>query len=343
MFRFEYPYHLYVLAALPLVILLFLWAMQWRKRALRRFGNSELIAQLMPERSAYKPLVKLGLLLVAVTLLLIALANPQWGTKREKVKRKGIDVFIALDVSRSMLAQDVSPSRLARAQRFGQDLIDRLKGEQVGVIVFACNAQIQVPLTTDYAFAQLFMGSAGPDVAASQGTTIAEAISLAEEAFPEENQHHKALIILTDGEDHDGSAAAEAKKASEDGMVILTVGVGTPEGSFIPISRPGGEDYLRDRTGQPVRTQMQSKTLEDIAAAAGGAYLDLQLGAEPVMQALQQRIDGIEKREYETRAFSDYESYFQYFLAGAILFLLIEFVITYRKSRFFAKNDWFAN
>ena len=342
MFRFEHPDHLYILATLPVLALLFVLAWQWRRRAVRRFGQEEAVTKLSPHYTFSKSVFKLCLWLGALALLSIAMANPQWGTKREKTKRQGIDVFIALDVSRSMLSQDVLPSRLARAQRFGQDLINKLKGEQVGVLVFACNAQLHVPLTTDYAFAQLFLGSASPEVTISQGTAIAGVIELAQQAFPEDNQRHKALIILTDGEDHEGSAAAAAKSANDEGLVTFTVGVGTEEGGFVPVPRVTGEDYLHDAQGQPVRTRMDSKGLQEIAQSGGGAYFDLGAGADAVLSTLQKRIDSIEKRAYETRAFSEHESYFQYFLAAAMLLLLVEFAISFRKSRYWGKKDIFG-
>lgn len=342
MFRFEQPDNLYILAALPVLLALFVLARQWRLRAVKRFGQPEAVAKLSPGYSFFTSVLKLSLWLGALALLTIAMANPQWGSKREKIKRKGIDVFIALDVSRSMLSEDVLPSRLARAQRFGQDLINKLKGEQTGVLVFACNAQLHVPLTTDYAFAQLFLGSATPESTASQGTDIANVIDLAQEAFPEDNQRHKALVIITDGEDHEGAAVSAAKSANSDGLVTFTVGVGTEEGGFVPIPRVSGEDYLRDNQGQPVRTKMDSKTLQEIAQAGGGAYFDLGAGADAVLATLQKRIDTIEKRAYETRAFSEHESYFQYFLAAALLLFIIEFAISFSQTRRWSKKDIFG-
>lgn len=331
MFRFEHTGYFYLLGVLPVVLLLFWLALQWKRRAIRRFGNPELIARLIPDLSLFRVYAKLGLWLAAMTLLTIALANPQWGVKREKVKRKGIDIFLALDLSRSMLAQDLQPSRLARAQHFAGELLERLKGEQVGIIAFACNAQLQVPLTTDYSFAYLFLNSANTDMVASQGTAIGEAMDLAQKAFPEDNERHKALVILSDGEDHVGSSQEIAARAKDDGIIIFTIGVGTSDGEFIPVQRVTGEDYLRDQTGNPVRSRLEAATLKSIADAGGGHYFDLSAGTDAVMDALTKRIDSIEKREYETRAFSEYESYFQYFAGLALILLAVEFFIGYRK------------
>ncbi|MBK8704532.1 MAG: VWA domain-containing protein [Saprospiraceae bacterium] len=331
MFRFEHTDYFYLLLALPVVALVFLWALRWKRRAIARFGNPDLVGRLMPGLSQFRVFAKVGLLLFAVALLTIALANPQWGVKREKVKRRGIDIFLAIDLSRSMLAQDLQPSRLARAQLFAGELLERLQGEQVGVIAFACNAQLQVPLTTDYSFAQLFLNSASTDMVASQGTAIGEAIDLAQKAFPEDNERHKALVILSDGEDHVGAAGDLASLAKDDGIIIFTIGVGTSDGEFIPIQRVTGEDYLRDQTGNPVRSRLEPATLKEVAEKGGGAYFDLSAGTDAVMAALTERIDRIEKREYEARAFSEYESYFQYFVGLALLLLVAEFFTSYRK------------
>lgn len=342
MFRFEHSVYLYGLAFIPILVLFFVATWYYRKRALNRFGNPELLKHLMPEWSKYKHTVKFILLLSALSFLIVGWANPQWGSKKEKVKRKGIDVFIALDVSRSMLAQDISPSRLDRSKRFAQNLVDQLKGENLGVILFACNAYLQVPLTNDYAFAHMFVSTANPGMATSQGTAIGEAISLAEQSFPEENQKHKALIIISDGEDHDGEAVANATVARENGLLVFTIGVGDAQGSFIPVNQGGREDYLRDRSGNPVRSQLNEEMLRDIAKAGGGDYFNLLNGSEEVMNALKVRIDAIEKREMELRSFTEYESYFQYFIGLGLFLIILEFVLSYRKNRYLGDKDLFG-
>ncbi|MEZ5040755.1 MAG: VWA domain-containing protein [Saprospiraceae bacterium] len=342
MFRFEHSVYLYGLAFIPILVLFFVATWYYRKRALNRFGNPELLQHLMPEWSKYKHTVKFILLLSALSLLVVGWANPQWGSKKEKVKRKGIDVFIALDVSRSMLAQDISPSRLDRSKRFAQNLVDQLKGENLGVILFACNAYLQVPLTNDYAFAHMFVSTANPGMATSQGTAIGEAISLAEQSFPEENQKHKALIIISDGEDHDGEAVANATVARENGLLVFTIGVGDAQGSFIPVNQGGREDYLRDRSGNPVRSQLNEEMLKDVAKAGGGDYFNLLNGSEEVMNALKVRIDAIEKREMELRSFTEYESYFQYFIGLGLFLIILEFVLSYRKNRYLGDKDLFG-
>ena len=332
MFRFEHSYYLWALALLPILLGFFMLAWRLRMQALERFGGTEVVRRLAPNLSRYKHLVKFGLLLLACLFLIIGLANPQWGSKRQPVQRKGIDLFIALDISQSMMAEDVSPSRLERAKRFSQQLVDKLASNNIGVILFACNAFPVAPLTSDYYFAKLALSTAAPDQAGEQGTSISSAIDLAERSFDPENETHKAIIILTDGEDHDGRGAEQAQAAYDNGTLVYTVGVGTTAGSFVPVAVRGRAEYLRDETGNPVRSRLDPATLEEVARAGGGAYFSLEKNADGLADALQERIDAIEKREYEQRFFTDYESYFQIFVGIAFLLLLLEFLLSYRTS-----------
>lgn len=341
MFRFEHPEFLYALALLPVLVLFFSAMLIARRRAIRRFGTTTLMLRLMPERSKYKHIYKFVLLCIGLFLLIIGLANPQWGSKKEEVTRRSVDVFIALDISQSMLAQDIPPNRLERAKRFAQGLVQALRGERLGLIIFAGNAYLQVPLTTDYAAVNLFLKSANPGMAPAQGTAIGDAVRLAEASFEEENRNHKALILITDGENHDEEARDQVQTARDNGLLTFTVGVGTSEGSFIPIRKGGREDYKRDQSGNPVRSRLNEEMIRDLARVGDGAYFNLASGSDAITTALQERIDGIEKREFEQRSFSAYESYFQYFLAPALLLLLLEFLIPYRKSRMLTGQDLF--
>ncbi len=341
MFRFEHPEHLYALALLPVVALFFIAMLYARRRAIRRFGSTQLMQRLMPEMSRYKHTIKFGLLLFALFFLIIGWANPQWGSKKEKVQRRSVDVFLALDISRSMLATDIPPARLERAKRFAQELADALRGERIGLILFAGNAYLQVPLTTDYAAVNLFLRSANPDMAPTQGTAIGAAINLAERSFEPDNTSHKAMVLISDGENHEEEALEEARIARDNGLLLFTVGVGTAEGSFIPIQDRGRQDYKRDQSGNPVRSRLNEEMLRNIARTGDGVYFNLSSGSEQVIEALQERINNIEKQEFEQRSFSNYESYFQYFIAMAIALLLVEFFISYRRSRFFRDKDIF--
>ena len=340
MFRFEHIEHLYAFIGIPILIVLFILMWQVRKRAIAKFGDTTLMARLMPQMSKYKHISKLVLLLLSLSFLIVGWANPQWGTKKEKVKKKSADIFIALDVSTSMYARDISPDRLERAKQFTQKLIQRLKGERLGTIIFAGNAYLQMPLTTDYAAAQLFLKSANPSMAPTQGTAIYEAIDLAERSFEEDNKHHKALIIITDGEDHDEETLQRAKQAHENGLLIFTIGVGTPGGALIPLNIGGRIDHKRDKTGNPVMSKLNEQMLRDLADAGAGEYFNLS-NSDGVIDAVQDRIDRIEKREFEQRLFNEYESYFQYFIAFALLLLVIEFLLSYRKSKWLEGKDIF--
>lgn len=329
MFRFEHSEYLYALLLLPLVALLFGWAWRQRRQAIARFGDSALVARLASDMPGRRRLLfQLSLLLLAMAALIVGWANPQWGATRKEVKREGIDLFVALDISQSMLAADITPNRLERAKRFAQALVGEMAGSNVGVILFTCDAFIAAPLTTDYAFAQLALLNALPDQAGVQGTAIGAAIALAERSFREDSPNHRALVILSDGEDHDGSAAEMAGKARENGTLVFTVGVGRPEGEFVPA--PEDEQqlsaYLRGPDGAPVRSVPDEASLREIAESGGGVYLNLGNNAKQLVGSLRSRIDSIEKREFEERAFTDFASYFQYFMAAALLFMVLEWL-----------------
>ena len=340
MFRFENIEHLYAFAIIPVLVLFFLLMWYARQRAIRQFGDFQLMKRLMPEMSKYKHGIKFAILMVALSFMIIGWANPQWGTKKEKVKRKSVDVFIALDISQSMLAEDISPNRLERAKKFSQKLINELKGERIGIIIFAGNAYLQMPLTTDYAAAELFVRSANIRQAPTQGTAISEAIDLAERSFEQNNKQHKALIIITDGENHDQVAIERAKQANENGLLIFTVGVGTEEGAYIPTIYAGQRGVKRDKTGNPVRSKINELMLNDLASAGEGVYYNL-VDGDKVVGVLQERIDKVEKREFEQRSFNEFESYFQYFLAVGFFLILLEFFVSYRKSKWLEGKDLF--
>lgn len=342
-FRFENADYLYALLLLPIFILLFWLIQRARKNAFAKFGNTTLLSQLMPAYSKYKHTAKFILLLVGLSFLIVGWANPQWGTKKEKVKRKSVDIFIALDISQSMMAEDIRPNRMERARRFAQNLVEQLKGDRLGIILFAGNAYMQMPLTTDYAAAQLFLRSANPNQAPAQGTAISEAIDLAEQSFEEDNKQHKAIIIISDGETHDQDALERAKTAAEEGLLIYSVGVGTPTGGFIPTVIGGRSDYKRDKTGNPVKTALNEAMMQDLSQAGGGFYFNLAASnVDELSRALRNSIDKMEKREFEARVFNEYESYFQYFIAVAILFLIAEFLLSFRKNKWLGEKDLFG-
>jgi Ca-activated chloride channel family protein len=341
MFRFEHIEYLYALLLIPFFSILYFLYHLWKKRALKRFGEASVIGQLMPWHAPRKQVFKFILLMLAYGFLVIGLANPQIGSKLEKVQRKGADLVIALDVSNSMLAQDIRPDRLTRAVQGISKLIDRLEGDRIGMVVFAGKAYVQLPITTDYSAAKMFLTTISTRIVPSQGTAIGEAISLSANSFGED-ERSKAIIIITDGENHEGNAIEEAAAAAEQGIKIFTIGMGSPEGAPIPVyddfNRQTG--FKSDRQGQTVISRLDETMLQQIASAGSGIYVRASTGQDGLSRILDE-INALEKQEIETKMFSEYEGRFQYFLAISLILLLIELLIPDRKSRWADKIKLF--
>lgn len=335
MFRFAHSEYLYFLSSIPLLAL-WLWHVRRRQQHLAaRLGQPAIIRRLMPQVSEWKWRFKHGLRLLALALLIIGWANPQWGTRRQEVKARGVDLIFALDISQSMWATDIPPDRMARAKRMAAQLLDALPGNRIGIVLFAWEAFLQMPLTHDYAAAHLMLRAADPSLTLAQGTSIAEAVRLALRALPD-TDHHKVLVLFSDGEDHDEAAIEAVRKAREQGLIVFTVGVGTPQGGLIPL--PDRSDYKRDRTGQPVRSHLNEELLRALARAGDGRYFHI-LEADALADAIRRRIDALEKQEYESRLFSEYASYFQYFIGAALFLLLVEFFTSFRKTPWWQKQN----
>jgi len=331
MFRFEHPVFLYALALLPVLIVLVLGANFARKKALARMGNLDLIQRLMPDRSPERLRSKNILFLFGLFFIIIALSNPQWGTKTQAVRRQSIDVIFALDVSQSMLCQDIAPNRLIQAQKLCQQLIEKLSGNRLGVILFAGEAYMQVPLTTDYEAVSLLLQSANPDMISSQGTSIGEALAIAQQNTAKSNGN-RVVLIITDGEDHEARAESQARQAARQGMKIFTIGVGTEAGGFVPYTDANGmADYKRDEQGKPVTSKLNAEVLRKLASLGGGSFFRLSSQTDALADALYDKLNKVEKREYEQREVSEYRSNFQLFLLLGIVFLLAEFLMHYRR------------
>lgn len=341
MFQFEQSNILIYLAVIPVLALLFWLAQRARKRALSRFGHLDVLQQLMPQYSQYKHTVKFVLLLLAIAFLVVAWANPQLGAKREKVERKSVSVVIALDVSRSMNAEDIAPSRLERAKQFAMSAVQKLRTERLGLIIFAGNAYLQTPLTDDYAAVGIFLKSANTNMVSNQGTALSSAIELVQESFQAEDEANKAILIISDGETHDEAAEQQARDAYSEGILTFTVGVGTQEGAPVPTSFRGQQNYLYDDTGNLVLSKLNEDMMRDLAKAGGGAYYNLNSGEEAILEDLRSKIDRMEKQTYEQRVFEEYESYYQIPVAIALVLILIEFLISYRKNEYLAEKDLF--
>ncbi len=340
MFRFEEGFYLYLIIFVPILLGLFYFLVQWKKRRLQKFGDSEVVERLLPEWSLNREWLKTSMFSFALILMFIALANPQWGTRKQKVKAKSADIVIALDISQSMLATDISPNRMEKAKRFTSQLIKNLKGERLGLIFFAGSAYLQMPLTADYAATELFIKSANPRQAGTQGTVIADAINLTKNIFSNDNPYQKALILITDGENHESEAIVAAKEAAKDGTFVFCIGVGSQEGSAVPIIQNGREVYKKDKQGNPVLSKLNVTLLQDIADAANGQFYLLDDGFS-LTRKIVNDLAKIEKQEVEQRSFTDYNSYFQYFLIIAFLTLLFEYFISNKKTGLFDFNKWF--
>ncbi|MCX6248401.1 MAG: VWA domain-containing protein [Bacteroidetes bacterium] len=335
MFRFAHIGSFYLLLLIPVFSALLVLFLIWRKKALERFGEFHLIHRLMPEFSTGRLIFKFVLLMAAFAFLVVALAGPQTGSKMEKVQRKGIDVMIALDVSNSMLAEDIKPSRLERAKQSVSKLIDRLDGDRIGIIVFAGKAYNQLPITTDYGAAKMFLSAINTNIVPVQGTAIADAVDMATNAFGQ-STHNKAIIIISDGEDHQGDVLEKTEAAAKKGIVVYTVGMGIPEGGPIPVYngdiRTG---YKKDRDGTTIITHLDESLLQRIASVGKGMYVRAN-NSEEGWQKVFDDLDKIQKSELDSREFSDYEDRFQYFIGFCLLFLIFELFV------FDKKNQWFS-
>ncbi len=341
MFRFAHPEYLYGLIIIPAFLLILWYARARRRKAVNAFGNPELLQQLMPNVSQARPVVKFIFTMLAITLVVIGLAQPQFGSKLQKVKRKGIEVVIALDVSNSMLAEDIKPNRLERAKRAISRLVDRMRDDRIGLIVFAGDAYTQLPITNDYASAKLFLSSVNTNIVPIQGTAIGKAIELGTHSFSPETDKSKALIIITDGENHEDDALGAATAAAEQGIVVHTIGMGLPQGSPIPILLQSGQtDYRRDKEGKVVITKLNEEMLQQIAAAGNGAYVgasNTQVGLNHIFD----EINKMEKTEMESKVYSEYNEQFQYFIGFALFFLLLEIALMERKNKYLQRVKLF--
>ena len=316
MFRFEDSIYLYLLAVIPMLALLRFMMTRSRKKRLRKFGDPQLVKQLMPDVSRWRPAVKFWLLQAALALIIVMLARPQLGTKISHEKRQGIETIIAMDISNSMLAQDVTPSRLDRCKMMVENLVDNFTDDKIGLIVFAGDAFIQLPITSDYVSAKMFLADIQPSLIATQGTDIALAISKAVNSFTQEEGIGKALIVITDGEDHEGGAVEAAQEARKKGMRVYVLGVGSKGGAPIP---DGNGGYMKDRAGNTVMTRLNQDMCRDIAKAGGGAYIHVDNNSDAQRQ-LDNELAKLSKKETETTVYSDFDEQFQ---AVGILVLLL--------------------
>lgn len=333
MYRFEQNWMLWGLLIIPLMVVLFAIVKAWRKKARERFAESALMATLIPSYSNFRYRLKFTLFLLGMALLILGLSNPQIGSKLEEVKREGIDLIVAIDVSNSMKAEDLSPNRLERAKRAMLQLVNELKGDRLGIIVFAGKAYTQLPITTDYSAAKLFLNTIDTDIVPTQGTAIGAAINLAEESFDYEGGGNKVLIVVTDGENHEDDAIEATINARKRGIKTYTIGMGTPNGAPIPVYKRGQKaGYRQTADGSTVVSSLNEEMLREIATAGDGIYIRATNANAGFMEILDE-ISGLDKSEFESKVYTDYEDRFQFFIGGALFFLILSIIISEKKSK----------
>jgi Ca-activated chloride channel family protein len=341
MYKIEEPIYFYLLVIIPAMFALFLLVLWWKKRAQRKFSDVSLLKKLAPNSSTFKSTLKLIILLLGIAFLIISLTNPKMGTKLKTIKREGVDVVFALDVSKSMLAEDIAPNRLEKAKQIISKTIDKLGSDRVGIIIYAGNSYPLLPITTDHAAANMFLQNANPDMVSSQGTAINEALELAKTYYNNDDQTNRFLIIISDGEDHQEETKQVAQNLANEGVKIYTVGVGTERGGPIPMRLNGAMiGYKKDRKGETVITKRVPEVLQGIADASDGEYIDGNITDKPVNK-IAKIIGNAEKNEFETKQFSDYKDQFQWFLAIALLFLIVDVLLFDKKTKWLRKVDLF--
>jgi Ca-activated chloride channel family protein len=340
---YENTFFIYAFGIIPVFFFILFLLNRWRKKALASFGEASIIKQLFPDVSKTKRVWKTILYLLAFTFLIIGMINPQIGTKLEEVKRKGADLMICLDVSNSMKAEDLQPNRLEKSKQALSKLIEKLEGDRIGIIVFGGEAYVQLPITTDYSAGKLFLESISTDLIPTQGTDIGKAIDLAVTSFGKDEGKNKAIVVITDGENHDQNAILSAEAAVEKGITIHTIGMGSAEGAPIPLYRENvREGFRKDKEGNTIVTKLNEQMLLDLANSGNGVYVRAS-NSDAGLNTILTAIDKLEKKQFDSKIYSDYEDRFQWFIAGAFILLMIETFLTERKSKYYQRLNLFGN
>ena len=340
MFRFADPIYLYLLAVIPVLAVIRFLTYRNQKKRLRKFGDPKLLRELMPDVSRFRPAVKFWILQGALALLIVMLARPQFGTKINNEQRVGIETIIAMDISNSMMAEDITPSRLDRSKMMVENLVDHFTNDKIGLIVFAGDAFVQLPITSDYVSAKMFLSSIDPSMMATQGTDIARAIDMATHSFTQEEGIGKAIIVITDGEDHEGGALEAAKAAKDAGMRVFVLGVGSTKGSPIPI--PGTGDYMKDNTGNTVMSALNEEMCRQVAQAGGGAYIHVENNSAAQDQ-LDNELDKLAKKETTSTVYSEFDEQFQAVAILALLLLILEICVFDRRNPLIRRLSLFGS
>jgi Ca-activated chloride channel family protein len=326
--RFQHIEYLIGLAAIPLVIALFWWVLRWKKKTVKKIGDEKLVHQLISSYSPQNFLFKFLLVAVALAAIIAAAANLQQPGAMEQVQRKGVDIVVAMDVSKSMLADDIKPNRLERARQLVYKLMDQLPDDRIALVLFAGRAYMQMPLTTDHSAARMFVQQASPDVVPTQGTVITEALRMSNTAFNSKERKFKSIILITDGEDHDPGSVPLAQLMANDGVMINTIGIGSPDGA--PIPDPATGDYKKDQAGNTIISKLNETELQQLAAATKGVYVRL-TDIDAAVAAMKKQLGTIEQTSMDDSAFKNFKNYFPWFLGATLLLLVLEFFYPERK------------
>lgn len=341
MFQLEEKIWFWTLLVIPVFVVLYLLLQLWKKHVQNKFASNSLLVRLSPNRSLFKSVLKFTLFCLAFASLAIALVNPKVGTKLETIKREGVDIVFAIDVSKSMLAEDIKPNRIDKSKQLVSKIIDNLGSDRVGIIAYAGKAFPQLPITTDYAAAKMFLQSMNTNMLSSQGTAINEAINLAKTYYDNDEQTNRVLVVISDGEDHSEAAIEVAEEASKEGIKIFTIGVGEVKGGPIPIKKNGRlYSYKKDKQGETVITKLNEDTLKGIANEANGVYINGRV-TEQVVTQITEILNKMDKKEFEAKQVADFKSQFQWFVGLAIFLLLIDVFLLERKTAWLKKLNLF--
>ena len=341
MYQIEEPTYFIYLLLIPVLFTVFLLVFWWKKRTQKKFASEALLEKLSPEKSTFKSFFKMIVFLIGLAFLIVSLTNPKMGTKLETVKRQGVDIVFALDVSKSMLAEDIAPNRLEKSKQIISKIIDKLGSDRIGIIIYAGNSYPLLPITTDLSAAKMFLQGANPNMVSSQGTAINEAIKLASSYYNNDEQTNRFLFIVSDGEDHQEDATSAISQAIKEGVKIYTIGVGTEKGGPIPLKNRGVlEGYKKDNKGEVVITKMHPETLKEIANEGNGKFIVGNKTQEAV-DYVENLLTNAQKTEFETKQFSDYKDQFQWFIGFGLLFLIFDALMLEKKTKWIQKLNLF--
>ena len=342
MVQLDEKIYFYLLIIIPVIVVLFLLVLVWKKSTRKKFANTELLKRLTPNRSSNKGVIKLIVLILGLALLIVGLVNPKIGTKLETVKREGVDIVFAVDVSKSMLAEDIAPNRIEKAKRLVSEIINQLASDRIGIIAYAGQAYPQLPITTDYSAAKMFLQGMNTDMLTSQGTAIDQAIELATTYYDDAEQTNRVLFIISDGEDHsEGSTLDAVEDAVDEGITIYTIGVGKEKGAPIPIKRNGIlESLKKDNQGETVITKLNKEVLIDIASEGNGQYIDGS-NTDAAVEIIKNELLQMDKKEFEAKQFAEYKDQFQWFIGAALLLLFLDIFILDRKTKWLKNLNLF--